>query len=551
MPKRGVTARTALTPGRMWRVGYTLIELLISMGSASVLITGMGSAVYLSSGAFNADRSVPGLRADATEAQRQMLEDLQYATGFTERTNNAVTFTVPDRTGDGQPETIRYAWSGTAGAPLTYSMNGATPRDVVENVHQLSLAFAAETIAAPVIPDDDGAGGGTVLFVSGGSVVSVDSGGFLAKMFTLSEPELQYVASSEVEDERIRWIESWGYTVTKISAAATEEEFQLAYKQADVVYLPEGVDPTYLAPRLATMPLGIVNESPFLVDGLGFGSEWAGLWGQTLDIVTTKHAITEHLTEGPLAALSSSTPLLVLTDVRSPDLQSLGAVKGPVSRMASLMAINAGDRGYHGKPVATRRVQLPWGTTGFDPNSLSDDGRELMRRSIDWAMGNGPDGIPNSVTPGRFGYEEIFASKLTNVRDRQIATRVTLSEPARLTAMSAYIGGDDKDTRLAIYLDEAGEPGKLLAQTKGGISRKSMSWVRLLSEDAVLEPGDYWLAVLFASSKHTAMVSTSAGELRITSTQDDYENIGFKSHWGKSSTSQLGAFSIFAEFESP
>ena len=43
-----------------------------------------------------------------------MLADLQLATGFTERTTKAATFTVPDRDGDSKPETLRYAWSGVA-----------------------------------------------------------------------------------------------------------------------------------------------------------------------------------------------------------------------------------------------------------------------------------------------------------------------------------------------------------------------------------------------------------------------------------------------------
>ena len=53
-----------------------------------------------------------------------MTRDLRLALSFSERTPTAVTFTVPDRDGDGDTETIRYAWETPDGDPAT---NGVAP----------------------------------------------------------------------------------------------------------------------------------------------------------------------------------------------------------------------------------------------------------------------------------------------------------------------------------------------------------------------------------------------------------------------------------------
>ena len=101
------------------RGGYTLVELMVALSASVVLMGGMASAVAVSTRSLSLADTGSGARAISTDVQRDFLADLQRATGFTERTANAVTFTVPDRTGDGRPEKLRYAWSGTAGAPLT------------------------------------------------------------------------------------------------------------------------------------------------------------------------------------------------------------------------------------------------------------------------------------------------------------------------------------------------------------------------------------------------------------------------------------------------
>ncbi|NNM26357.1 MAG: type II secretion system protein [Phycisphaerales bacterium] len=50
--------------------------------------------------------------------------------------------------------------------------------------------------------------------------------------------------------------------------------------------------------------------------------------------------------------------------------------------------------------AAGRRVAMPWGGNSFDINALTDDGRTLVRRAIEWAADPSPDdpGVPLAVT---------------------------------------------------------------------------------------------------------------------------------------------------------
>ena len=46
------------------RRAYTLVELMISMSTATVLMAGMGTSVYLANQAFRADNSAVAVRSD-------------------------------------------------------------------------------------------------------------------------------------------------------------------------------------------------------------------------------------------------------------------------------------------------------------------------------------------------------------------------------------------------------------------------------------------------------------------------------------------------------
>src|SRR5262249_36485794 len=51
------------------------------------------------------------------------------------------------RNGDANPETVRYAWSGIPGDPLTRSYNGGAPVNVAVGVNAFALTYTSHTVS--------------------------------------------------------------------------------------------------------------------------------------------------------------------------------------------------------------------------------------------------------------------------------------------------------------------------------------------------------------------------------------------------------------------
>jgi hypothetical protein len=150
----GVTQRTRATgPDIRARSGYTLIEAVLGTAVAVIILAGVVGVMFLaysglSSGADKADTMSRQSRAIQT-----ITLDLSLATALSEQSATAVTVVVPDRNGDGQPETIRYAWSGTPGDPLTRQVNGVAPAVMAEDVHLFNLTYTAAPQALSTPPE--------------------------------------------------------------------------------------------------------------------------------------------------------------------------------------------------------------------------------------------------------------------------------------------------------------------------------------------------------------------------------------------------------------
>jgi prepilin-type N-terminal cleavage/methylation domain-containing protein len=132
--------------------GFTLIELVISMSILAILIAVLGSVAVLTGRATNTSGSPTTRMVDAAEVLDGIAAELRTALSFSERTARAVTFTVPDRDGDGTPETVRYAWSGAPGDPLTRAVNGGAPAVVAERVYGLEFSCMTRTVGPPPPP---------------------------------------------------------------------------------------------------------------------------------------------------------------------------------------------------------------------------------------------------------------------------------------------------------------------------------------------------------------------------------------------------------------
>ncbi len=128
------------------RGGYTLVELMISSSVGAILVAGLSGSLYIASQSFDQSNSEVDQSA-AQEILGGLMLDLNQAIRFTERTAAVVTFTVPDRTGDGLTETIRYAWGGVAGDPLTYEYNGSAAVTLASGVQNFDLSFLTRIVA--------------------------------------------------------------------------------------------------------------------------------------------------------------------------------------------------------------------------------------------------------------------------------------------------------------------------------------------------------------------------------------------------------------------
>lgn len=133
------------TPIRPAATAYTLIEMVAALAIVSVLMLGVASAMLVASRSV-APHTRPRATHTAAEAAARVVRELEFATAFTNRAADAVTFTVADRNGDGAEETIRYAWSGTAGDPLIRQVNGGAAVAVIDDVRECNLAFNLRSV---------------------------------------------------------------------------------------------------------------------------------------------------------------------------------------------------------------------------------------------------------------------------------------------------------------------------------------------------------------------------------------------------------------------
>ena len=203
-------------------------------------------------------------------------------------------------------------------------------------------------------------------------------------------------------------IESWGYTVNLIDESDSQVNFDAAIAANDVAYIPQDINSTNLGTKLANATIGVVNEEGEQVDELGIAQDKLFKSNHEIDVVDSSHYITQPFATGFLTFVSSDQSVHMLSGQIAPGLQTLGQTFNTGSQYKpSLATLDAGDELFGGGNAAGRRVELPWGGGTFDINLLTDDGRTIMQRAIEWGAGAG-SGVytvlmvvsdPGSLTP--------------------------------------------------------------------------------------------------------------------------------------------------------
>jgi hypothetical protein len=495
------------------RRGHTLIELVVAMTSAAVLTAGMGGTLYLASHALNDGGSNAVQQAKDRQVLERIMDDVELALLFSERTNTAIEFTVPDRDADGQPETIRYAWSGVPGDPLTYEYNGSAPTVIADDVQQFDLQTETRFMAAPLPPVPEGK---ALLFV----------------VTDTTTPTAQ-------ESIRQALFETWGYTVTLIDDDDSQGNFDAAVAENDVAYVSCEVD-ELLGAKLQNAAIGVVNEEWQHVADLGFASQAAFASGATgILVIDNTQYITAPFDLSTLTIFASGQSIGKLGGTLAPDLATL-ATDPAVPTEPTLATLDAGAVTWDAGTTAGRRAQLPWGTTGFDINAVNTEGQTIIKRALEWAGGaNLP--VPDPI----FGYDTIFIGARKSVHGVQVATQVTLPEDGTLKSITAYINGRNTLCRAAIYTDSGGEPGTLVVQSDPE-AKGATDWYTFTVPDTPLTAGTYWLAVSFSDRQQQYFYESSGGQVRHVA--HDAVNNGFLATWGASSESNPYKVSIYGTY---
>lgn len=104
--------------------GFTLVELLIALAISTIVMMAVPFMISLSARAAPTAGSVQTTSIEAADCLAQLGADLKLSRTITELSANAITMTVPARDGSDAAQTIRYAWSGTPGDPVTVSIDG-------------------------------------------------------------------------------------------------------------------------------------------------------------------------------------------------------------------------------------------------------------------------------------------------------------------------------------------------------------------------------------------------------------------------------------------
>ncbi len=248
---------------------------------------------------------------------------------------------------------------------------------------------------------------------------------------------------SAQDNARKSLMEGWGYTVRLISASDSQVVFDDAVTIANVAYVVEQQQSTALGTKLRDANIGVVYEEAELTTDAGFSSnrDWPST-RDTVDIVDNTHYITSPFENELLTIATSPVEVVCLNGSNAGGLQVLGRHNwsGP---QVGLSIIDTGGDLYGGGMAAGRRVQLPWGRTGFDINALNADGLTLMRRAIEWGVigsggGGGGGGGDSTVT-------------LTAVSDNRIEAGETLNRGGENNVIVGQDNGNNTEHALVRF----------------------------------------------------------------------------------------------------
>jgi len=201
-------------------------------------------------------------------------------------------------------------------------------------------------------------------------------GKFVPLLFVVSDD----VSPTSNEVDRQTLFESWCYAVTLLDDSDSQANFDSATAANDVAFVSSSIGGGALADKLTGSTIPIVNEFYGKLDNFGFSSSTSTTISSDIFTATDAgHYITEPNAGAAVTVFDSALSMPVPGGTLAPGLQNIAEVSGT----PALAALESGGLRYDGNPAPARRVHLPLGNA--DDTQITDDGKTLMRRAIEWA----------------------------------------------------------------------------------------------------------------------------------------------------------------------
>ena len=256
------------------RRAFSLAEMALSMVIIAVICgaTLSVTTIITRSASASADSAPAGQTFAARDALDQITRELKTATAVSEQTATAITFTVPDRTGDGVPETIRYSCTAS-GQPLTRQYNGGLAATIIPSMQSFSLAYVNNTVTVPMPP--------TTVVSAEQLLCSYEVTPNASWGLTTSHWEGAYFNPS-LATGALSWSITKVGVFVKRTTSSTTGSITLQIQAADGAKKPTGAALNSISVNVTTIPTtNTWVEQPLILTGLTPGS------GMTLVVTST------------------------------------------------------------------------------------------------------------------------------------------------------------------------------------------------------------------------------------------------------------------------
>ena len=135
------------------RAGVSLLELMVTLPSATILVGAMAMCITIMMRAKSQDDTLFRSTYDLSNAATQIASDLESAVAHVSSSTTHIEFVVPDRNGDGLPEQMRYEWGGVSGAnanKILWKYNQEPLAVLFDDVGAFDLQTSTVTVPATV-----------------------------------------------------------------------------------------------------------------------------------------------------------------------------------------------------------------------------------------------------------------------------------------------------------------------------------------------------------------------------------------------------------------